>query len=72
MPNDFVEKMAKYVAFLHREQDMWMLETDWTEAAKVFGLKIEACCDICTMFGVREEVWNKAKEIYDWESEDEK
>lgn len=69
MPKDFIEKMAKYIAFLYRERDVWEHETGWTETVDLFELKIEACRDICTMFGVRTEVWKQAKTIYDWEDE---
>lgn len=67
MPKDFVEKMAKYVAFLYREADQWKHETGWTETVKLFDDKIETVRDICAMFGVRAEVWKAAKKIYDWE-----
>lgn len=72
MPKDFIEKMAKYVAFLNRERDKWYEETTWEEMVNLFDLKIEACRDICSMFGVRAEVWREAKKIYDWESGDAK
>lgn len=68
MPNDFISKMAKYVAFLNREADIWEHETDCKDATSVFYDKIETCRDICTMFGVRSEVWREAKKIYDWEA----
>lgn len=74
MPKDFIEKMAKYLSFLFREREMWIHETGWTETVTLFNDKIETVRDICAMFGVREEVWEKAKEIYDWtdSQEDEK
>lgn len=70
MSKDFVEKMAKYLSFLHRERDVWNHETGWTETVKLFDDKIETVRDICSMFGVRAEVWKQAKTIYDWESGD--
>lgn len=70
MPRDFIEKMARYVAFLHREIDVWNIETNWPEKADLFNLKIEACSDICSMLNCRSEVWREAKKIYDWESGD--
>ncbi len=71
MPKDFIEKMAKYLSFLFREREMWKHETSWTETVNLFNDKIETVRDICAMFGVRDEVWKKAKEIYDWEDNEE-
>lgn len=70
MPKDFVEKMAKYVAFLYREEDLWDLKTGRKETVNLFGLKIEAASDICSMFNCRAEVWREAKKIYDFEEGD--
>lgn len=67
MPNDFISKMAKYIAFLHRERDVWEDATDRRDMVDLFATKIETCRDICAMFGCRAEVWKEAKKFYDWE-----
>lgn len=36
MPENFISKMAKYVAFLYREADIWEQETDNRDAVSLF------------------------------------
>lgn len=69
MPNEFISKMAKYVAFLYREADIWEHETGWTETVNLFMTKIETVRDICAMFGCRAEVWAEAVKVYDFNKE---
>ena len=64
MPEDFISKMAKYVAFLYREADVWKRETGRIDMVNLFMMKVEAVRDICTIFGCREEVWSEALKIY--------
>lgn len=69
MPKDFVDKMAKYVAWLRREADVWEEATDRQDMVDLFATKLETCRDICAMFGCRAEVWKKVEEIYDFKEE---
>lgn len=64
IPNDFISKMAKYIAFLYRELTVWKAETNRQDMITLLVDKIEACRDICTMFECRTEVWVEAKKIY--------
>lgn len=67
MPNDFISKMAKYVAFLYRQADVWEDETDRRDMVDLFATKLETCRDICAMFDCRTEVWREARKIYNFE-----
>lgn len=69
MPNDFISKMAKYIAFLYRERDVWEDATDRRDMVDLLAAKIETVRDICAMFGCRAEVWREAKKIYDFEED---
>lgn len=64
MPEDFISKMAKYVAFLSREADRWELEAERKDMRDQFMAKIETAMDICAMFGCRESVQAEAEKIY--------
>ena len=66
MPNDFIPKMARYVAFLQREADVWYYERNDREMSSYFLEKVDTVKDICTMFGVTSEVWREAKKIYNF------
>lgn len=66
LPEEFISKMAKYVAFLYREVDVWSHETTNRNTVSLFNDKIEAARDICTMFNCRADVWREAKKIYDF------
>lgn len=64
MPENFVSKMAKYVAFLCREADLWELQGNYKNIENLFTAKIETAMDICAMFGCRDEVQAEAEKIY--------
>lgn len=64
MPEDFISKMAKYAAFLHREADVWESETGRQDMVDLFMTKAETVRDICVMFGCKDEVWEEAEKIY--------
>ena len=64
MPNEFISKMSKYVAFLCREADLWELDVDRKDMGNLFTAKIETAMDICAMFGCRDEVQAEAEKIY--------
>lgn len=69
MPKDFIERMARYVAFLYREEKVWEESTDRQDMVDLFASKIETVRDICAMFGCRAEVWKAAQEIYNFKEE---
>lgn len=64
MPENFISKMAKYVAFLCREADLWELRGNHKNIENLFTAKIETAMDICAMFGCRDEVQAEAEKIY--------
>ena len=64
MPNEFISKMAKYVAFLCREADIWESEAERQDMTDLFMTKVETAKDICAMFGCKDEVWAEAEKIY--------
>lgn len=64
MSEDFISKMAKYVAFLCREADLWELHGNHKNIENLFTVKIETAMDICAMFGCKDEVWAEAEKIY--------
>lgn len=69
MPNDFISRMARYVAFLYRERDVWDDATDRRDMVDLFTIKLETVRDICAMFSCRAEVWREVKTIYDFEED---
>ena len=69
MPEDFISKIAKYVAFLYRGSDVLKHQTRRIDTADLFMTKVEAVRDICTIFGCREEVWSEALKIYQFVGE---
>lgn len=66
MPNEFISKMARYVAFLQREADVWYYEGDRRDMSSYFLEKVDTARDICAMFGCVKDVWDEAKKIYDF------
>ena len=64
MPEKFISKMAKYVAFLCREADIWELEAERKDIENLFMTKVETAMDICAMFGCKDEVQEEAEKIY--------
>ena len=69
MPEDFISKMAKYVAFLYREADVWKRETGRIDMVNLFMTKVETVRDICSMLGCREEVWSESLKFYQFVEE---
>lgn len=70
MPDEFVSKMIKYLAFLYREQEMWQEGHDWQDTVAMdmvnrLAIQIETARDICKMFGCEDQVWKEAMKIYD-------
>lgn len=66
MPNDFIPKLARYVAYLQREADVWSYEEGRKDMSSYFLEKVDTVRDICAMFGCISEVWAEAKKIYDF------
>lgn len=72
MPDEFVSKMIKYLAFLYREQEMWQEVcigyNSQDPMAKYMvdrlAIQIETARDICKMFGCEDQVWREAMAIY--------
>lgn len=73
MPDDFVSKMIKYLAFLYRELNMWqevyIRYNSQDPMAKYMvdrlAIQIETARDICKIFGCEAQVWREAMAIYD-------
>lgn len=61
---DFIHKMARYVAYLRREADIWHEESGDGEMYQFFITKLEGVRDVCAMFGCVFEVWAEARKIY--------
>jgi len=72
MPENFVSTMAKYLAFLAREKDMWEAEDIDTcqDVAGLISMKIETVRDICAMFNCRDAVWKESMKIYNPKGQD--
>lgn len=70
MPDEFVSKMIKYLAFLYRELNMWQEGCDPQDTVTMdminrLAIQIETARDICKMFGCEAQVWREAFKIYD-------
>ena len=70
MNDEFIQKMARYVAFLSREKDMWANAAERQDRAVFFAIKLKTVSDICAMFDCRDTVWKQAEEFYTPESEE--
>lgn len=75
MPDEFVSKMTKYLAFLYREIDMWQENLDPQDTAAMdmvyrLTIQIETTRDICKMLGCEAQVWREAFKIYDRKEND--
>lgn len=70
MPENYISKLARYVAFLYREADTWAYEVNRADMVNMFLTKIEAVRDICVMFNCRVEVWAEARKMYDFVREE--
>ena len=69
MPEEFITKMARYVAYCHRMADAWYYSgKDDSEQSMVdlFMTRCDTAGDICAMFGCIPDVWREAKKIYDF------
>lgn len=63
---DIVPSLARYLAFITRERDVWRAEETETslDIANMFDAKIETIRDICAMFDCRDAVWKESMKIY--------
>ena len=68
MPENFINKMAHFVAFCHSRADSYYYDDDYKgeDMINLYMTKIDAARDICTMFECISEVWAEAKKIYDF------
>ena len=64
MTEEFVQKMASYLAFLFRERDRWREVSESDAKVRYFGAKIEAVMDICSMFNCRSKVLQRLEKYY--------
>ena len=64
MNDEFIQKMARYVAFLSREKDIWANAAERQDMADIFATKLETVLDICAMFDCKDSVLEQAVEFY--------
>lgn len=65
MNNEIISKLARYVAFLRRESNIWRQGAMNIDRLNYLDGKMDGVMDICTMLGCRDEVWSEAAKIYD-------
>ena len=67
MPENFINKMAHFVAFCHSRADAYYYSEDRNQdMVDYYLVRSDAARDICTMFECTSEVWAEAKKIYDF------
>lgn len=64
MTDELVSKLARYVAFLRREADIWRQGATNVDRLNYLDGKMDTAMDICTMLGCRDKVWSEAAKIY--------
>lgn len=67
--NVIAAKLAKYIAFLRREADIWRQETTNVDRLSYFDGKMDTAIDICTMLGCKDKVLSEASKIYNFRGE---
>lgn len=65
MTDEFISKLARYVAFLRRESEIWRQGAMNVDRLNYLDGKMDTAMDICTMLGCRDKVWSEAAKIYD-------
>ena len=67
MSENFINKMAHFVAFCHSRADAYYYsEPREQDMVDYFMTRCDAARDICTMFECTSKVWAEAKKIYDF------
>ena len=64
MPTEFIEKMAKYIAFLQHQYDVYRGESGKEDMAEFYSTKLSAARDICILFKCAPEIYSEVRRIY--------
>lgn len=66
MPENFIAKMAGYLAEMERRADVYFYVNDDATMTTYYLDRVDSVKDICDLIGCTTEVWAEAKKIYDF------